>query len=99
MKEIQLEEKNKSAHKDYDPVELSENVKIEVSSDVAGDNLSVEGTVSRNNKGIGRFVLNEGQGRMFINVNLDDLKRNTEREIAETIASIILQLIPAEEEN
>ena len=98
MKEIALEEKNKSAHKDYDPVELSENVKVEVASDAVGDNLSVEGAVTRNEKNIGRYVLNESQTRLFVNVNIDGLKRNTAREITETIASIILQLIPEEQE-
>ena len=98
MKEIALKKRNKSAHEDYDPVELSENVMVEVDSNAVGDNLSVEGAVTRNEKNIGRYVLNESQTRLFVNVNIDGLKRNTAREIIETIASLILQLIPEEQE-
>lgn len=94
MKEIDLPLKNKSEHQDVGPIMLSENVKIEGVYDIAQDKYTVECTITRNEKNIGRFTFNEGQGRLFVNCELDDIKRNTKREIVEDIASIILQLVP-----
>lgn len=94
MAEINLHEKSQSAHQDYDPIVLSENVKIEASRDIIGSSYAVEGTIEIGGKKNGRFVFNENQGRLFVNCPLDDLKRNTRREIIETVASLILTLVP-----
>lgn len=98
---FQLEEKKKSAHKDYDPIVLSENLKINVFSDVVDNKISVEGTLKNGDKIVGRFTFNdnENQNRLFANVNLENMKRNTAREVTEAIASIIMQLVPAEDDS
>ena len=98
MKEITLTEKTQSAHMDFAPVEISEGITIEASRDIHDDSYVVEGNLKKNGKDFGRFVLNENQGRYFVNAPLDDLKRNTKREIVETVAAIILNLIPEDTE-
>lgn len=96
MKEIELNEITESAHKDYAPVELSNGITISASRDVKDDTYLVEGTIKKGQKDIGRFVMDEEHGRLFVNVNSDDLPRNSKREIVETISAIILQLVPEE---
>lgn len=98
MKKIVLKEKNQSAHKDFDPVEISEGVTIEILHDIHNDNYVVEGNLNKNGKDFGRFALNENQGRYFVNIPLDGLKRNTKREIVEAVTAIMLNLIPEETE-
>ena len=82
MKEIELNEITESAHKDYAPVELSNGISVSASRDVKDDTYLV--------------VMDEEHGRLFVNVNSDDLPRNSKREIVETISAIILQLVPEE---
>ena len=94
MGKINLEEKNKSAHNDFNPVELSEGITIEPSRDVKNGNYAVEGNVIRNEKNIGRFVYDETGNRIFINVSADDIARNTRRAIVESVSDIILSLVP-----
>jgi len=96
MKEIELVETTQSAHKDYEPVELNNGISVTSSRDVRNDTYTVEGNVQKGGKDIGRYVFDEVNGRMFVNVNADDLSRNDKREVIETIASIMLQLVPAE---
>ena len=96
MAKINLEEKNKSAHNDFNPVELSENVSVEPSRDVKNGYYAVEGNIMRNEKNIGRFVYDETGNRLFVNVSIDDLSRNTRRSIVEAVADIILGLVPEE---
>lgn len=94
MKEIEVVQKNRSAHEEYDPIVLSENVKIEYTRDVVGTDHTVEGSIEIGGKKNGRFVMSENQGRLFINCPIEDVKRNTRREILETVASLILTLVP-----
>lgn len=97
MKEIELTERTQSAHMDYAPVEISENISIEASRDIHDGKYVVEGYLKRNNKELGRFLVNENQNRFFVNVNnLDEVSRNTMREIIESIAVIVLNLVPEE---
>ena len=100
MKEIELTEKTQSAHMDYAPVEIGENISIEASRDIRDGKYVAEGYLKRNGKEVGRFVVNENENqksRFFVNVNnLDDVSRNTLRNIIESIAFIALNLIPEE---
>ena len=98
MKEIELREKVESAHKEYDPIEIGEGVSVDATRDVVNGSYVVEGNITKNDNNIGRFTMNEKQSRLFVNLTCDGLKRNTIRDTAETITSIMLQLIPAEEE-
>lgn len=97
MKEIELNEITQSAHKDYAPVELSDGVTVESSRDVKDGVYIVEGSVKKGTKDIGRFVFDEEHGRFYVNVSSDEIGRNAKRETIEAVASIILQLVPAEE--
>lgn len=101
MKEIQLSEKSNSMHKEFAPVALSENVTVEAGYSITNGNISVEGSINQGERNIGRFTMNDKEGRLFLNVKTDGLKYGTKSEIVETVASIITQLIPedaAEEE-
>lgn len=98
MKEIELTEKSNSAHKEFDPVSCGEDVTIDAVRDIKDEKYSVEGNINRKNKNLGRYVFDETNGRVFINVDTSDLKRNTSRDIVETVASLILQLVPEAEE-
>lgn len=96
MKEIELTGKTQSEHNEFAPVEISENITIEVSRDIRDESYVVEGNLKRNGKDAGRFVVNEDQGRFFVNIPIEDVNRNTKREIVETIAAIVLNLLPEE---
>lgn len=98
MKEIELIEKNESAHKEYDTLQISEGIGISASRDIKDGVVSIEGNIVRSNKNIGRFVFSESQGRLFVNCEVEDMLRSTRLEIVETVTSIITQLTPAEEE-
>lgn len=98
MKEIDLVEKVESAHKEYDPVVISEGVSITSVRDIKDGVVSVEGNVNRNGKNIGRYVYNEEQGRLFVNVTLEDMERTTMLDITETITAIVMKLVPKQEE-
>ena len=97
MKEIQLTEITESAHKAYAPVEIGEDININAVRDIKDEKYAVEGGIDQKGKNIGRYVFNEDQGRIFMNVEIDGLSRNSSREIVETVSALILQLIPASE--
>lgn len=98
MKEIDLPLKNKRVNEDFGPIELSENVKIEGNYDIGNDKYAVEGEVTRNEKKLGRFTYNDVQKRIFVNINTEDLKRNTRIEIISAITSIVTKIVPVEAE-
>lgn len=94
MKEIELSEKNNNAYVDYAPVEVGENVTVESSRGNKNGSIVIDGTVKRSDDGIGRFVMDDKDGRLFVNVKVDGLKYATKRGIMETVAAIIMQLLP-----
>ena len=98
MKEIDLPLKNKRVNEDFGPIELSENVKIEGTYDIDNDKYAVEGEVTRNEKKLGRFTYNDNEKRIFVNINTEDLKRNTRIEIVSAITSIVTKIVPVEAE-
>lgn len=94
MAEITLTEIAESAHKAYAPVEVGNGISVSAVRDIKNEKYHVEGSIDKAGKNIGRYVMSEEQGRMFINVQLDGLDRNDGRNIVDTISSLILQLIP-----
>ena len=96
-KNIQLTEVAESAHKTYAPVEIGDGITISATRDIKDDKFQVEGNVEKEGKNIGRYVFSEEQGRMFVNIQIDGISRNTSRDIADTINSMILQLVPEAE--
>lgn len=96
MKEIEMIEKVESAHIEYEPVSISEGINISATRDINGGVVAIEGNITRNGKNLGRYVFNEGQNRFFVNADIDDMKRSTKLEIAETIAALITKLTPEE---
>ena len=94
MKKIQLTQKAESAHKEFDPVALSENVSMTVIRDVKDGNISIDFDFTKGEQNIGRANLNERTGRVFVNLNTDNLQRNTMREMIEAMASLMLDLVP-----
>lgn len=98
MKEIAMTEKSQSAHASFAPMEISEGITIEATRDIKDGSYAVEIDVKQGEKSLGRLSVNESQGKFYVNVNTSDLKRNTRRELAETLAGILLNLIPEEKE-
>ena len=94
MKEIQLSEKSNNTHVDFAPVEISENISIAASRGVKNGNYVIEGNINKDDDPIGRFVMDDKDGRFFANVKLDGLAHSTKKEIVETISAILVQLIP-----
>ena len=93
MKEIDLVGKAASTHEEYQPVNLAEGVSITAICDVRDGVVSVEGTIDRNGKNLGRYTYNEDQNRMFINYATDDLERTTKLDILETVSSLINKIV------
>ena len=97
MTKINLTKKSQSSHEDFE-TKVSENVTIEVSSDVKDGKRTVEGTIHVGEKeNVGRFVMSESQGRLFVNMPTDNIDRKEVRGIVAAISDIILQIIPEEE--
>ena len=95
MKEIQLSEKSNNTHVDFAPVEIGENISIAASRSVRNGNYVIEGNINQGEDSIGRFVMDDRDGRLFMNVKLDGLDHPTKSEIVETVSAIIVQLIPS----
>lgn len=96
MSDIQLEEKSNRTHKEYESVELSENVSIEAIVDIADELISVAGGVAQGDNRLGYFNLSSNEGKMIVNLSIGNLKCNTVREVVSAIATVILQLMPEE---
>ncbi len=96
MSDIQLEEKSNRTHKEYESVELSENVSIEAIVDIADELISVAGGVAKGDNRLGYFNLSSNEGKMIVNLSIGNLKCNTVREVVSAIATVILQLMPEE---
>ena len=94
MKEIQLSEKSNNTHVDYEPVEISENISIAASRSVRNGSYVIEGNLTRDDDAFGRFVMDDKDGRFFVNVKLDGLANSTKKEIVETISAILVGQIP-----
>ena len=97
MKEIQLSEKNNNMHVDYAPVVISENISIESSQSVRNGSLVIEGVIKKGEDSLGRFVMDNRDGRLFLNARVEGLKNSTKKDITETVASIIMKLMPEDE--
>ena len=97
MKEIQLSEKSNNTHVDYEPVEISQGIAIASSRGVRNGNFVIEGNINQGEDPIGRFVMDDKDGRLFVNVKLDSLTHSTKKEIVEAISAILVGLIPDDE--
>lgn len=94
MKEIELSEKSNNTHVDFEPVEIGENISISSSRSIRNGSYVIEGNVNNGENSIGRFVMDDRDGRLFVNVKLDGLEQSTKSEIVETISAILVKLIP-----
>lgn len=99
MKEIELSEKSNNTYVDFEPVEIGENISISSSRSIRNGSYVIEGNVNNGENSIGRFVMDDRDGRLFVNVKLDGLEQSTKSEIVETISAIIVKLIPSNVED
>lgn len=98
MKEIQLSEKKNSSLMEFEPVTVGEGITIESRRSIQDGNCVIDGTINSDGKNIGRFTMNDKEDRLFVNVKTDKLDHATKCELVEAVASIIVQLTPADEE-
>ena len=98
MSKIQLTQKTEREHKEYDPIMLNDNVVVKVSRDVNAGVITIEGEATQGEKNLGRILWSEQQSRIFFNLNIDGVKRNTVRELMDALSQVCQELVTPEEE-